>query len=191
MSNSSDAKKDSPLFSRHEHALEKEYEICPDCGSELSIKRGKSGAFLSCSNYPNCQYTRSIVEHERAQDTVLPGSECPLCGEELAVKEGRYGMFIGCTNYPSCHHIEEGQNHEELNVSCPSCSSGELKEKTSRFGKTFYSCNQYPKCKYVINYAPVEEQCPECNWSILIKRNMASGDVLMCPQKKCQYKRKI
>lgn len=193
MPNSHDPNKNQPLFSRHEHALEKAYEVCPDCGSELTMKRGKAGAFLSCSNYPNCQYTRSVVEHERVENTDLPGSECPLCGSLLAVKQGRYGMFIGCTNYPQCHHIEEDQPHEEVGIACPSCISkgklGELKEKTNRFGKTFYSCDQYPKCKYVINYMPIAEQCPDCHWSILVKREMANGQVIMCPQKKCSYKR--
>jgi len=194
MSNSHDPNKGKPLFSRHEHALEKAYEVCPECGSELSMKRGKSGAFFSCTNYPNCQYTRSVVEHERVEDTVLPGSECPLCGQELAVKQGRYGMFIGCTNYPKCHHIEENQQHDKVGVTCPSCKSkgkvGQLEEKTNRFGKTFYSCDQYPKCKYVLNHQPVEQNCPQCQWPVLIKRTMASGEVLSCPQKQCDYKQK-
>jgi putative DNA topoisomerase len=186
--------KEDPLFSRHEHALEKAYEVCPECGSELTIKRGKAGAFLSCSNYPNCQYTRSVIEQERIEDTVLANSECPLCSHPLAVKQGRYGMFIGCTNYPQCHHIEAEQHHEDIGVACPSCKVkgkiGELKEKTNRFGKTFYSCDQYPKCKYVLNYQPVEQTCPECQWPVLIKRTMASGEVISCPQKKCSYKSK-
>jgi len=185
---------DKPLFSHHEHALEKAYQVCPECGSELTIKHGKSGPFLGCENYPNCQYTRAVVEHERVEDTVLPGTECPLCGHHLAVKQGRYGMFIGCTNYPDCHHIEENQKHEDTDIACPSCQSkdqiGQLKEKSNRFGKTFYSCDQYPKCKYVLNNEPVAEACPECKWPILIKRTMANGDILSCPQKKCSYKSK-
>ncbi len=112
---------DKPLFSHHEHALEKAYQVCPDCGSELGIKHGKSGPFLGCESYPNCQYTRAIVEHDRADDTVLPGSACPLCGHNLAVKQGRYGMFIGCTNYPDCHHIEDTSGQEDVGVACPQC----------------------------------------------------------------------
>ena len=185
---------DKPLFTRHEHALEKAFQVCPDCGSELTIKHSKSGAFFGCANYPTCQYTRAVVEHERVEDNVLSGSECTLCGHNLAVKQGRYGMFIGCTNYPDCHHIEESQSHEELGVSCPCCQSkgrlGQLKEKTNRFGKTFYSCDQYPKCKYILNNEPVVQACPECNWPLLIQRMMASGKVLSCPQKKCSYKSK-
>jgi len=185
---------DKTLFTRHEHALEKAYEVCPDCGSEVTIKHGKSGAFLGCSNYPTCQYTRPIVEHERVEDNILAGSECPLCGNNLAVKQGRFGMFIGCTNYPECHHIEEIHQQDDVNVACPQCNNkgkdGELFEKTNRYGKTFYSCNNYPKCKYVLNHPPIAQSCPECNWPVLIKRNMANGEVLVCPEKKCTYKSK-
>ena len=39
---------DKPLFSQHEHALEKAYEVCPECGSEIVIKNSKSGKFFNC-----------------------------------------------------------------------------------------------------------------------------------------------
>ena len=78
----------------------------------------------------------------------------------------------------------------DAGVTCQKCKKAELIERTNRFGKTFYSCDDYPKCKYVVNYPPVQENCPDCNWAILVKRKMASGDVLVCPEKKCAYKRK-
>lgn len=187
MSKSPDTSKDKSLFSRHEHALERAYEICPDCGSELTIKQGKSGAFLSCSNYPNCQYTRSVVEHERVEDTVLAGSECPVCGSPLAVKQGRYGMFIGCTNYPQCHHIEHEQEETLQNIQCPSCKSGLLQEKLSRFGKKFYSCDAYPQCKFVVNHEPIAGMCEQCQFPLLLKRNMAAGIKYQCAAKKCSH----
>lgn len=184
------SKSDQSLFNRHEHALEKAYEVCPECGSEITLKHGKSGSFLGCVNYPTCQYTRPVVEHEKIEEQVLAGSECSECSSPLAVKQGRYGMFIGCTNYPQCHHIEETYHQDEVNVSCPKCKDGQLIEKTNRYGKTFYSCDQYPKCKYVINYPPIAEKCPECQYPILVKRKMASGDVIICPEKKCTFKKK-
>jgi len=185
---------EKPLFTHHEHALEKAYEICPDCGSELTIKHGKGGAFLGCANYPNCEYTRAVVEHVRIDDQELTGSECPLCKHTLAVKQGRYGLFIGCTNFPNCHHIEETHHQDNIEISCPKCQQnnkeGELIEKTNRHGKIFYSCSQYPQCKYILNYPPINEVCPQCCWPILVKRKMVSGDVIICPEKKCTYKRK-
>lgn len=179
---------DKPLFTQHEHALEKEYGVCPDCGSEVAIKHGKTGSFIGCVNYPTCQYTRPVVEHEKVEDKLLPGSECPLCGHELAVKQGRYGMFIGCSNYPSCHHIEEtNQNEESEGVACPQCQKGDLKEKVSRYGKKFYACSNYPKCKYVVNHPPVAGQCEQCQYPLLLRRQMAAGEKLQCADKRCHH----
>lgn len=176
---------DKPLFTQHEHALEKEFEVCPECGSELSIKNGKSGAFLGCVNYPTCSYTRPIVEHERVEDKILSGTECPECGHEMAVKQGRYGMFIGCSNFPACRHIEEAHPKEDAGVACPKCSGGKLTERANRFGKTFYACDGFPKCKFAVNHPPQAGACTTCGFELLIKRSMASGEKLQCANKKC------
>lgn len=178
---------DKTLFTHHEHALEKEYQVCPECGAELTIKHGKSGPFLGCVNYPTCQYTRAVVEHEKVEDKVLAGSECPLCSHELAVKQGRYGMFIGCSNYPNCHHIEQDEQDTLEKINCPSCKSGVLQEKTSRYGKKFYSCDAYPKCKFVVNHEPVLGECEVCNYPLLLKRKMAAGIKYQCADKKCSH----
>jgi putative DNA topoisomerase len=182
---------DQPLFKQHEQALKNSKELCPECGAKLAIRHSKSGAFFACSAYPTCQYTRAVVEHEKIEDKVLPGTQCPQCDNPLAVKQGRYGMFIGCTNFPECHHIEETHQHDAVGVACPKCQKSELLEKTNRFGKIFFSCNNYPKCKYVLNYQPVAQTCCKCQWPVLVKRTMANGDVLICPEKKCGHKQKI
>lgn len=173
------------LFDSNKHALEKEYSVCPECGSELIVKHGKAGSFIGCSSYPSCQYTRPLVEHEKIEDKVLSGSECPECGHELAVKQGRYGMFIGCTNFPECHHIENDKQDEDAGVGCPSCDKGQLHEKQSRYGKTFYACDNYPKCKFVVNHEPVAGSCQSCGFGLLLKRNMAAGEKLQCANKSC------
>ncbi|WP_371187397.1 topoisomerase DNA-binding C4 zinc finger domain-containing protein [Thalassotalea maritima] len=179
------SKDSKPLFSQHEHALEKEYGVCPECGGELHIRNSKSGAFLGCGNYPNCRYSRPLVEQEKFEQQVLAGTECPLCGTELAVKQGRYGLFIGCTNFPQCHHIEHEQQQQLDDIECPQCQSGHLQEKHSRYGKTFYACDNYPKCKYAVNYEPVAGTCEQCGFSLLLKRHMAAGEKLQCASKKC------
>jgi putative DNA topoisomerase len=183
------SKSDDSLFSLHEHALEKAYEVCPNCGSDLAVKHSKSGAFWGCAAYPSCDYTRPVVEQQKVEDKILSGTECPECGNELAVKQGRYGMFIGCSDYPECHHIEDTHHHEDAGVSCPECllkkRSGELIERTNRYGKTFYSCDQYPKCKFVVNYQPIAGTCQQCGYGLLLKRHMAAGEKLQCSLKKC------
>jgi len=183
-------KKQQPaLFAQHEHALEKEYELCPSCGGELQIKNSKHGAFLGCRNYPSCDYSRPLVIQENLETQVISGSQCPECSNELAIKKGRYGIFIGCTNYPECHHIEHQESEQQ--IACPSCKKGELAQRVSRYGKTFYACDSYPKCKYAVNYLPVNQACPDCGWGILIEKKGSSGHRQLCPQKGCSFKKDI
>lgn len=181
---------DNSLFTQHEHALASN-DTCPECGEKLTVKNGKSGAFLGCTQYPSCQYTRPLVEHKAIEDKILEGTSCPKCQSLLAVKSGRYGMFIGCSSYPDCQHIEDTHEHEKLEVSCPQCKKGTLEERTNRYGKIFYSCDQYPSCKYVLNHQPINKACPECDWPVMMERKMTSGLTHVCPQKKCGCKVKL
>ncbi|MDN3653045.1 topoisomerase DNA-binding C4 zinc finger domain-containing protein [Thalassotalea ponticola] len=181
------SKENKPLFNKHEHALEKEFEVCPQCGSELQIKNSKAGAFIGCVSYPSCHYTRPLVEQEKFEQQVLPGTQCPQCKSELAVKQGRFGLFIGCTNFPQCHHIEQQQSEQLHDISCPACKRGHLVERHSRFGKTFYACDTYPKCKFAVNHEPVAGKCEKCGYALLVKRQMAAGERVQCADKKCAH----
>src|SRR3954471_22237466 len=70
---------------------------CPSCNAgRLSLKLGRFGAFVGCSNYPNCRYTRALgieaeSEASAAQDAVL-GND-PETGQPVAVKKGPYGHY--------------------------------------------------------------------------------------------------
>lgn len=185
------SKIDPQLFSTHEHALSREYQTCPDCGAELVIRQGKHGPFLGCSAYPSCSYIRSLVNHGVELQKVLEGSVCPACGQPMAIKKGRYGLFIGCTNYPVCQHIESQDETLSSDVSCPSCNVGHLVNRTSRYGKSFFACDNFPRCKYVVNELPVMRTCPKCGWPILVKKQTRHGDKLCCPQKLCDYQTDI
>ena len=75
---------------------------CPECHKgHLSIKLGKFGAFLGCSNYPECKYTKPLmdIKDEEQQDTEkAPAPEDKLLGEHnglnLYLKKGPYGFYI-------------------------------------------------------------------------------------------------
>jgi DNA topoisomerase-1 len=74
--------------------------ICPRCGSgNLSLKLGKFGAFVGCSNYPECGYTRQLGEGLNGEadggdngDRVL--GQDPETGEDITLKSGRFGPYI-------------------------------------------------------------------------------------------------
>ncbi len=76
---------------------------CPQCGSgQLSLKLGRYGAFIGCSNYPDCRYTRQLItgngEGEGFGDEGTPGvkllGEDPETGLPVTLREGRFGPFV-------------------------------------------------------------------------------------------------
>jgi DNA topoisomerase-1 len=77
---------------------------CPTCGTgQLSLKLGKFGAFIGCSNYPECRYTRQLAaptagqgEGEGAgaeQGTRRLGPD-PATGQEVTLRDGRFGPYV-------------------------------------------------------------------------------------------------
>lgn len=165
-------------------------EKCPECNSPLSIRLGRNGRFIGCTNYPECSYTRNLNDDITASDQpeVVEGRTCPQCDSPLVFKTGRYGKFIGCSAYPKCRYIEPLEKPMDTGVQCPKCKTGTILKRKSRNGKIFYSCSGYPKCDYALWNAPIKESCPECNWPILtIKETKRRGVEKVCPQKECSY----
>jgi DNA topoisomerase-1 len=165
-------------------------ENCPECGSPLSIRLGRNGRFIGCTNYPECSYTRNLNEDAKVPDEpeVVEGRSCPSCASPLVLKAGRYGKFIGCSAYPKCRYIEPLEKPLDTGVECPQCKKGRLLKRKSRNGKIFYSCSEYPKCNYALWNAPFKETCPACQWPILtIKETKRRGVEKVCPQKECSY----
>ena len=70
---------------------------------------------------------------------------------------------------------------EETGESCPECG-GTIIERTSKKGKVFYGCNNYPKCDFASWDEPIDEKCPECD-SILTKK----GKKIKCSS--CSYEK--
>jgi DNA topoisomerase I len=67
---------------------------CPTCGTgKLNLKAGKFGAFVGCTNYPECRYTRPLAaDSEASADRVL--GQDPDTGRDVIVKAGRFGPYI-------------------------------------------------------------------------------------------------
>jgi DNA topoisomerase I len=67
---------------------------CPTCGTgRLNLKAGKFGAFVGCSNYPECRYTRPLAADTEAAADRLLGQD-PESGLDVNVKAGRFGPYI-------------------------------------------------------------------------------------------------
>ncbi len=72
--------------------------VCPTCGTgRLNLKLGKFGAFIGCSNYPECRYTRQFSVP--ADGEAPPGGnrklgEDPETGLDVTVRDGRFGTYL-------------------------------------------------------------------------------------------------
>lgn len=169
-------------------------EDCPKCGKKLSSRLGRSGRFIGCTGYPECDYTRNINGEENSSNEpeVVEGRKCPKCDSDLWIRTGRYGKFIGCSSYPKCKHIESLEQPKNTGVQCPQCEKGEILTRKSRRGKVFYSCSEYPDCDYALWNEPLKEPCPKCNWPILtLKTTKSRGTEKVCPQKDCDFSEKV
>ncbi len=138
---------------------------CPTCNKgELTIKFGKSGAFVACSTYPECKFTSNYQRDEKggvelveAKSAEGIGIDCEKCGSELVLKNSRFGEMIACSGYPECKNIKNFartpsgeikiiENGTKVDGECAKCG-GDLVVKSGRNG-LFAACSNFPTCRY-------------------------------------------
>ena len=150
---------------------------CPQCGSPVVAKAGRFGPYIACTkvNDPECKYTKSLRK-PRAPDRPID-RPCPECGAPMVIKTGRYGEFVACTRYPKCKHTEP----VPLGVKCPKCGVGDLAERRSKRGRSFFGCSRYPECDFTVWNRPVPVTCPSCgNVGAESKQTKAKGAFRKC-----------
>jgi len=154
---------------------------CPTCGSKMVKRYGRNGPFLACPRYPECKTTMPI--EEEAESAEVPTQPCPVCESPMRVRSGRFGKFLACSRYPDC----KGTRPLGLGMPCPECGTGELVERRTKRGKSFFGCNRYPACTFAVWDRPVKQPCPACAYPILVqKRTKTKGDYLQCPKCKAR-----
>jgi DNA topoisomerase-1 len=175
---------------------------CPECGKKLHIKVGKNGHFLACSAYPECSFSADYTRDEKGKiQPVSPPEEeatdkvCEKCGSPMVMKRGKYGHFLACSAYPECRHTQSadsGSNGggEKIGVLCPEPGcGGEILQRKSKRGKTFYGCSRFPECSFAIWDKPADKVCPSCGSKFLVEKSTKKeGTFLACPNKDCGYR---
>jgi DNA topoisomerase-1 len=174
---------DLPDVDKADLSEQADEEYCENCGRPMVLKKGRFGTFYACSGYPDCKTTKPIGGQQRKPDQPLD-EKCPQCGSHLALKTGRFGEFTACSNYPTCKYVKQ----KTIGVKCPECSEGEITERRSRKGKTFYGCNRYPDCKFVAWAKPVAEKCPQCGSPYMLEKWLKAGAMWQCPNPECKHK---
>jgi len=159
-------------------------EACPECGEALKERWGRFGKFIACSAYPECKYKKNLPGSERPEDEPTD-EKCPTCERPMVIKHGRFGKFIACSGYPECKTTKP----ITLGIACPKCESGQLVERRSRKGRTFFGCSAYPNCDFVLWQRPVTEPCPKCGAPFLTERVARGRRTQRCWREGCDFSR--
>ena len=165
--------------------------MCPTCGKQMIVKRGRFGKFMACTDYPECKTTKPMPGEKPRAEPEPTDIVCDKCGAMMVKRIGRFGAFLACSTYPKCKNIKSieipviGTNGEA--VKCPQCKEGTIIERHSKKGKAFYSCNRYPECQQAYWDKPNGEPCPKCHYPTLVTRGK---HVIACPNEGCGYKTK-
>ncbi|PRR70503.1 type I DNA topoisomerase [Neomoorella humiferrea] len=110
-------------------------EKCELCGRNLVVKTGRFGKFLACPGFPECRFTKPLLE------TI--GVTCPKCGGEIVARRTKKGRrFYGCQNYPECDYVSW---EKPAGRDCPHCGT-RMVEKSSRHGVRLICPNK--ECAY-------------------------------------------
>jgi DNA topoisomerase-1 len=141
---------------------------CEKCGSPMVLRQGPRGPFLGCGAYPKCKNIVNVDAEGKPIKPIDTGVTCDKCGSPMVVKRSFRGSFLGCSAYPKCRstkpmpeELKEMLKKEDAaapakkksvaidapaDIKCPECD-GPMKLRPGRWGKFFYGCANYPKCK--------------------------------------------
>jgi DNA topoisomerase-1 len=162
-------------------------QACEKCGKPMVIRWGRHGRFMACSGYPECKNTKPLEGERPAAEPVPTEHVCPTCGAQMVQKSGRFGRFLACSKYPECKTTRP----IPTGVMCPE-DGGDMVERRSRGGRSFWSCSNYPKCKFALWQRPLPEPCPSCKAPFLIIKKDKSGAVVKaCREKGCSFQEEL
>ncbi len=109
-------------------------EICEVCGKNMVIKSGRFGRFLACPGFPDCRFTKPIVEH-------MPG-RCPKCGAGMLKRKSKRGFaYYACERGMDCGFMSWDVPTEE---DCPNCGKSLFKKSGKGRMKPFCINEQCP-----------------------------------------------
>nr|MDD3719821.1 type I DNA topoisomerase [Candidatus Gracilibacteria bacterium] len=166
-----------------EKVIEMVGKACPECGKDLIYRYSKTGKFIGCSGYPECNY----IEREEGSNDGLEalkqkyeGKPCPDGIEgTIVIKTGRFGPFLASSKYPEVKWIgkiksEKDEILEEIvkekGLLIDQETGEELVIKNSKRGP-FLAAKKYPEVK-------IAKNIPKEVWDELNKRMNKDDEVV-------------
>jgi DNA topoisomerase-1 len=87
---------------------------CPQCGNgQLSLKVGRFGAFIGCSNYPECTFTRQMTPGANGVQTTKVLGIDPATGLDVTIRGGRFGTYLQLGEQAKAEKPKKGEKAEK------------------------------------------------------------------------------
>ena len=135
---------------------------CDKCGRPMVYRISKTGFFLSCSGYPECDGLKAVDMQGKPKLQEKSEFKCPNCGRDMIKRRGRFGEFLGCSGYsvkgpdgkPACETIinldKDGKplppkTKVVTPIKCEKCGSPMILRDSKR--GPFLGCSSFPKCR--------------------------------------------
>ena len=117
-------------------------EYCDVCGRQMVVKKGKFGHFLACPGFPECTFTKPIVE--------VAEGKCPKCGSQILKRKSKKGyVFYACERGTDCGFITWDVPTKNF---CPTCGKTLFKKSGRGPLKSFCINESCP------NFVPEEQR---------------------------------
>ena len=125
---------------------------------------------------------KQIADHKGSLDEKTD-EVCEKCGKPMLKKLGKFGYFLACSGFPEC------RNSKSLPLGkCPKDNcDGSVVKRSSKKGRPFYSCSNYPDCDFITREIPSDKPCPKCGKLLFSKQIKNKGVKLSCLNEKCGY----
>jgi DNA topoisomerase-1 len=119
-----------------------EFEVCPRCGGNLYLRKGRYGKFVHCEE-KECDFS---------SNPPAKTYKCPRCGKHMVKRKGKKSTYYNCIAYPECEgkrpvgkpHMTYDEFMQEA-PDCPECGD-KMELRKGKWGK-FWGCKNYPDCK--------------------------------------------
>ena len=160
---------------------------CEKCGKQMVIKWGRNGEFLACSQLPGVQEHEELQARRRRRDRIAVEED-----DRRGVREVRPaddGALRALRQVPRLLRLSGVQERSAAGkpvptgIKCPDCNEGEIIERKSRWGKTFFCCNRYPDCQFATWERPVPSPAPTARPFIVEKTTKRAGRSHRCYNK--------
>jgi DNA topoisomerase-1 len=117
------------------------------------------------------------MERVRLKDEPA-GEDCEQCGRPMVIKLGKYGKFLACSGFPECRNARPLL--VRIGMQCPACHAGEIVERRSRKGRTFFGCERYPACDFASWNKPIDRACASCGNAYLVESGRGQAKCPAC-----------